>query len=979
MKVKKPGKKSRKIKTLLTRKEKAAAREVNLKTLKDCALKPQLSQVLVSSKDFGVKSIKGQLKIELQREKLGISFDPSLHQTIKEHPEGLTTTDPIKVPIYKPQMEFDVSSSSSETGIFVKPCKIEAYQPMLVDEQEQELENPNPYIPVEIPILDPVVLMGYTEGTPNPNPEQFIKEETLPIIHMEQEIIEKIRKFPVTIICGETGCGKSTQLPRFLLENHLGDSGKIGITQPRRIAAVTLARRVAEETGLKLGSEIGYQVRYDSQTISKQTRIKFMTDGILLKEMSSDFLLTEYSVIIIDEAHERGINTDILLGLLSRVVKMRTENPLKLIIMSATIRVEDFTKNPVLFQEPPVINIQARQYPVSIHFAKATKSEDFIDQCYSKAIKIHRNLPPGGILVFVPGKKDVIALKSKLKQSLNPAETLVLGLYSMLPIAKQVKIFAPTQSKRLIVISTNVSETSVTIPGVVYVIDSGLEKRKVYSGQLQMSKFVVSHISQASASQRAGRAGRTAPGHCYRLYSSAAFHNVFPDFRPPDIESYPLPSIILQLKALGIKNVQNFPFPTPPPESSLNKALEELFELGALDQHRKGQGDVYQINDLGKELAKLPLAPRYGKMLLYAKENKVDRFVAVVVAGMEIDQLFDNQGKASGKKVMAQGKKLRSSWFKGKSDLLNVLRMLTDAGKAEDLEGFCEEFGVIEKSVKEIFELSLQVFNIVNDSKLTQFSQIGVKSPCLDEEILVQKAIVSGLIDQVCVKVYSPGDNKSTKHVPYLCQKHLDLSMYSEEYKASGTNMEYVFIHPSSYFFARSPPDIVTYQHLVFTQRPCLLNITDVQAEWLYEFGGYLIYDVKVESDAYAYYDSKSDLVKTRVLGSYGKKKWNLPSTLAEYPECDLKYFHFARFLMDGTFAGDSGVARFWKVKVGKFSGKEMMGIQRVLKKNGVDRVLKLVGEIKKNENFLIESLIKAAKDGFLEEVRSFWKFFSFS
>lgn len=976
MKDKKSAKKSKKLKTLLTKKEKATAREANLKTLKDCALKPQLAQVLVSSKDFGVKSIKGQLKIELQREKLGISFDQSLHQTVKEHPEGFTTTEPIKVPIYKPQMEFNISSSESETGIYVKPCKIEAYQPMLI---EEELENLAPYVPVEIPNLDPVVLMGYTEGTQGNNVEEVLKEESLPIIHMEQEIIEKIRMFPVTIVCGETGCGKSTQLPRFLLENHLGDSGKIGITQPRRIAAVTLARRVAEETGLKLGSEIGYQVRYDSSTVSKQTRIKFMTDGILLKEMSSDFLLTEYSVIIIDEAHERGINTDILLGLLSRVVKMRTENPLKLIIMSATIRVEDFTKNPVLFQEPPVINIQARQYPVSIHFAKSTKSEDYLDQCYTKAIKIHKNLPPGGILIFVPGKKDVLALKTKLKQSLNPAETLVLGLYSMLPISKQVKIFTPTTNKRLIVISTNVSETSVTIPNIVYVIDSGLEKRKVYSGQLQMSKFIICHISQASASQRAGRAGRTAPGHCYRLYSSAAFHNVFSDFRPPDITSYPLPSILLQLKALGIKNVQKFPFPTPPPEDSLNKALEELFELGALDQVRKGQGDVYKINELGKELAKLPLAPRYSKMLLYAKKNKVDKFVAVVVAGMEIDQLFDNQGKESGKKIMAEGKKIRSSWFKGKSDLLNVLRMLIDAGKSNDLQGFCEEFGVIEKSVKEIFELSLQVFNIVNESKLSQFIEMGVKSPNLDEEILVQKAIVSGLIDQVCVKVYSPGDNKSTKHVPYLCQKHLDLSLYTEEYKASGANMEFVFIHPSSYFFARSPPDIITYQHLVFTQRPALINITEVQAEWLYEFGGYLIYDVKVESDAYAYYDNKSDLVKTRVLGSYGKQKWNLPCTLAEYPDGDLKYFHFARFLMDGTFAGDSGIARLWKVKIGKFSGKEMIGIQRVLKKNGVDRVFKLVEEIKGNENFLIEELVKAAKTEFLEEVKSFWKFFSLS
>lgn len=970
MKDKKADRKLRKNKVLMSKKEKAAARDANLKVLKECALDPQLAQVLVSSKDFGNKSVKDQLKVELQREKLGISFDQTLYQTVKEHPEGFVPSPQVKVPIYKPQIHNKVHFSESDTEPVIQPSKVEFYQPV---------SEPVPYEPVEIPALDPLVLMGYSEGTKNENTEQVVVEETLPIIHMEQEIIEKVKFSPVTIICGETGCGKSTQLPRFLLENHLGDSGKIGITQPRRIAAITLARRVAEETGLKLGEEIGYQVRYDSSTISKKNRIKFMTDGILLKELSSDFLLSDYSVIIIDEAHERGINTDILLGLISRVIKIRKENPLKLIIMSATIRIDDFASNPSLFDSPPIINIQSRQYPVSIHFAKSTKSEDYIDQCFSKSLKIHKNLPPGGILIFVPGKKDVLSLKSRLKHALNPAETLVLGLYSMLPISKQVKIFNPSPNKRMIVISTNVSETSVTIPGIVYVIDSGLEKRKVYSGQLQMSKFIICHISQASASQRAGRAGRTAPGHCYRLYSAAAFHNVFSDFRPPDVLSFPLHSIILQLKALGIKNVHKFPFPTPPAEEFLDKALEELFELGALEQYRKGKGDIYSINELGRELAELPLAPRYSKMLLLGHKLNVDKYVAVVVAGMEVDQLFENQGKDHGKKQLAEGKKVRSSWFKGKSDSLIVLRMLIDAAKANDTQSFCQKYGVIEKSVKEIFELSLQVYNILNNTKFTDFSQMNVKIPTLEEESLVQKSIVSGLIDQVCVKVYSASDNKSTKHVPYLCQKHLDLSLYSEDYKRSGANLEFVFIHPSSYFFARSPPDIITYQHLVFTQRPSLLNITEVQTEWLYELGGYFMHDVKVENDSYAFFDHKTDQVKTKVLGAYGKQKWNLPATIAEFPECDLKYFHFAKFLMDGTLCGDPGILRFWKVKVGKFVGKEMIAVQRELKKRKISKVEKLAEEVRKNERFLIGELRQAAKEEFCGEIESFWKCFSLS
>ena len=275
---------------------------------------------------------------------------------------------------------------------------------------------------------------------------------------------------------------------------------------------------------------------------------------------------SDSNVIIIDEAHERTINTDILLGLL-----------LKLVIMSATLRVSDFTDNKNLFNDcPPVINIDSRQYPVTLHFAKTTNTEKYIDLVVEKTKKIHKNLPPGGILIFLPGKKDLLSVKSLLKSVLPVFETQILCLYSMLSIKKQLKIFKPYENKRLIVVSTNVAETSITIPNIVYVIDTGLEKIKVYSGQLMMSKYITTYISQASAMQRSGRAGRTSPGHCYRLYSNAAYNNVFSQFRNPEICNSPLSTIILQLKAIGIKNVLKFPFPTVPSEVSLQESLQIL-------------------------------------------------------------------------------------------------------------------------------------------------------------------------------------------------------------------------------------------------------------------------------------------------------------------------------------------------------------------------------------------------------------------
>jgi len=377
--------------------------------------------------------------------------------------------------------------------------------------------------------------------------------QDLPVFMHEKEVLESVENNLVTIICGETGSGKSTQVPQFLYEyGYTGTTrkGMIGITQPRRVAATSLSKRIADELNFKLGEQVGYQIRYDRKFVSQDTAVKLMTDGILLKELELDHLLEKYSVIIIDEAHERSINTDILISLLSRIVRLRLKKaiaersqnpkakthkhfPLRLVIMSATLRVDDFMQNKRLFPHltPRVIKVESRQFSVDLHFSKVTK-EDYEEETFKKICKIHTTLPSGGILVFMTGKKEIEAMVERLKAEYkrrsrgkknndqdaemddDSMSVQVLPLYSMLSPEQQLKVFNPPQEgHRLIVISTNIAETSITIPNIRYVVDCGREKQKVFDPKLRLSKFLITWVSQASANQRAGRAGRTGPGH----------------------------------------------------------------------------------------------------------------------------------------------------------------------------------------------------------------------------------------------------------------------------------------------------------------------------------------------------------------------------------------------------------------------------------------------------------------------------------
>ncbi|KAJ1549213.1 putative ATP-dependent RNA helicase DHR1, partial [Cladochytrium tenue] len=577
----------------------------------------------------------------------------------------------------------------------------------------------------------------------------------LPVVGEEQPIMEAILAHDVVLLCGETGSGKTTQVPQFLYEAGFGDPnhprfpGAVGVTQPRRVAAVSMARRVAEELGFpgSVGETastgpVAYQIRYDATTVTNKTRIKFMTDGILLKELSAasaldtgkageDLLLSKYSCIIIDEAHERTVGTDVLIGWLTRIVKLRNSGrikgigPLKLVIMSATLRVEDFTLNKTLFPDgpPPVVKVDGRQYKVTIHYNRVTPETDYIGEAFKKVSKIHTRLPPGAILVFLTGQAEISALVRKLRRAhgthhkpaakppggaggrnrdgeapaFSPAQGQgadagdvfaevedAAGEEGELPVedgkddfdlmeqwdeddeeddvqvlegldgedddeADEKSKSESSQAKK--------EKTSLTIPGVKYVVDCGKVKERRYDPETGVQHFQIGWTSRASADQRAGRAGRVGPGHCYRLFSSAVFGNHFSAFSEPEILRVPVEGVVLQMKAMSIANVVNFPFPTPPGRDVLRAAEILLAHLGALDVPSSGASDdagpagaKAKITELGRILSHFPISPRFAKMIVVAAKQgeAILQHTIAIAAGLSVGDPFVRDAEIMG-------------------------------------------------------------------------------------------------------------------------------------------------------------------------------------------------------------------------------------------------------------------------------------------------------------------------------------------
>ncbi len=737
----------------------------------------------------------------------------------------------------------------------------------------------------------------------------------LPIVAEEQKIMEAIHNNPCVIVWGTTGSGKTTQVPQFLFEAGYGspDSptpGMIGITQPRRVAAVSMARRVGEELGQYQGT-VSYQIRFESTT-SNDTAIKFMTDGILLREISQDFALLKYSIVIVDEAHERSVNTDILVGMLSRIVELRKKmssadsgvKPLKLVIMSATLRVSDFLKNTHLFPValPPLIQAEGRQFPVTTHFARRTE-RDYLTEAFHKVSRGHRKLPPGAMLVFLTGQNEIKCLLKRLQDTFRfsnrsaanstrvqlsatdgPLEVddLELGtvqnaeiededsevgfvghdgededtafdigepvtaslsvhmlpLYSQLPTKEQLRVFEkPPEGSRLIVLATNVAETSLTIPGIRYVFDCGRSKERVYDQSTGVQKFEVNWISKASADQRAGRAGRTGPGHCYRLYSSAVYERDFVEHADPEILRTPIESLVLQMKTMGLDNVVNFPFPTPPERSSLLRAERLLMNLGALT--RTGQ-----VTPLGHSLSVYPISPRFGKMIAIGAQHGCLPYVIALVSGLaegdillpenqldlnakerEEDEVYTNEDRLEDS-VREQRRKdynrARAILSKNdaKSDALRLLSAVCAYAYAKDGDVFCREMFLRSKALTEVSQLRRQLTDIVRANHPQSIGPYISQLPAPSSKQLkaLNQIVAAGFIDQVAIRAdLSPNpmiNSRKPKRaidVPYLT---LSTNLTSG---ATTTEDPAAYIHPSSLLSRLSPPllpQYLIYSHL---------------------------------------------------------------------------------------------------------------------------------------------------------------------
>ncbi|MBZ0093299.1 MAG: ATP-dependent RNA helicase HrpA, partial [Sulfuricellaceae bacterium] len=465
--------------------------------------------------------------------------------------------------------------------------------------------------------------------------------EELPVSARRADIAAAIEKNQVVIVCGETGSGKTTQLPKICLELKRGVSGLIGHTQPRRIAARTVASRVAAELQSPLGQIVGYKVRF-ADKLGENSYIKLMTDGILLAETQHDRYLDAYDTIIIDEAHERSLNIDFLLGYLKQILPRRPD--LKVIVTSATIDAARFSRH---FGDAPVIEVSGRLYPVEVRYRPppASKAENEgeepdLEQALLDAVDEVSRLGAGDILIFLPGEREIRDTAEALRKHHLPGQgsrgqapgTEILPLYARQSAAEQERIFRPGGARR-IVLATNVAETSLTVPGIRYVIDPGQARILRYSYRAKVERLQVENISQASANQRAGRCGRVMSGVCVRLYSEADFQ-ARPAYTDPEIRRSNLAAVILRMKTLGLADIEDFPFLEPPDSRAITDGFKLLEELGAVDEGRK-------LTDTGRQLGKLPIDPRIGRMILEAVKRNCLSEVLVIAAALSVQDPRD--------------------------------------------------------------------------------------------------------------------------------------------------------------------------------------------------------------------------------------------------------------------------------------------------------------------------------------------------
>ena len=618
--------------------------------------------------------------------------------------------------------------------------------------------------------------------------------KSLPIYAFRDEIIAAVAEHQVLIIVGETGSGKTTQIPQYLHEAGYTKGGlKVGCTQPRRVAAMSVAKRVADEMGVKIGNEVGYAIRFEDAT-SDKTVLKYMTDGMLLRELMSEPDLGDYAALMIDEAHERTVATDIGLGLLKDIAKARPD--LKLLISSATMDAQKFQR---YFDDAPIFQIPGRRYAVDVHYTPQPEA-NYLAAAITTIFQIHITQGKGDILVFLTGQEEIEAAEQNLQETARKLgnkikEMVICPIYANLPSELQSKIFEPTPpNARKVVLATNIAETSLTIDGIVYVIDPGFVKENVYNAKTGMESLVVTPCSRAAAGQRAGRAGRVGPGKCFRLYTKWAYYNELMDNTTPEIQRTNLNGVVLTLKSLGINDLIDFDFMDPPPAETLIRALEQLYALGALN-------DKGELTKIGRQMAEFPTDPMLAKSILAAdKYGCVDEVLSIIAMLGEASALFY---RPKDKKIHADSARARFTIKEGGDhfSLLNIWNQWVDS-----------DFSFVWSRENFLQQRSLTRARDVRDqlARLCDRVEVTLSSCGSNDLVPIQKAITAGFFPNAA-RLQRGGDSYRTVK-----------------------NGQTVYIHPSSTLMEVNPKWVIYYE-LVLTSKEYMRSNMPLQPEWLME------------------------------------------------------------------------------------------------------------------------------------------------
>ncbi|MFM9376231.1 ATP-dependent RNA helicase HrpA [Gordonia sp. VNK21] len=645
----------------------------------------------------------------------------------------------------------------------------------------------------------------------------------LPVSACRDEIAEAIAAHQVVVIAGETGSGKTTQLPKICLQ--LGRES-IGHTQPRRIAATSVARRIADETGTELGELVGYAVRFSDKT-SARTAVKVMTDGILLREISTDPLLRRYDTIIIDEAHERSLNIDFLLGYLKRLLPRRPD--LKVIITSATIEPDRFARH---FAGPdeqvPILEVSGRTYPVEVRYRPLSTDDDEhsdLDQiaAIDRAVGELWSQERGDILVFLPTERDIRDTADALKRRTGGG-TEIVPLYARLSVAEQQKIFTPSDGRR-IVLSTNVAETSLTVPGIRYVIDAGTARISRYSTRTKVTRLPVEKISQASARQRAGRCGRVAPGICIRLYTEDDF-DARPEYTDPEILRSNLGAVILSMLSLRLGDVADFPFVQPPDARAIRDGMNLLSELGAVTGIDSATADLTPV---GTTLSRLPIDPRLARMLVAGRDNGCLDHVLVIVAALSLPDVREfpadrREAAAAAHREYA----VPGSEFLSRLKLWSYLQEQRDAMSGNAFRRWCERNFLHYLRIREWTDLHRQLRRTVKDLRWE------VPETAIDADA-IHRSLLAGLLTNVGARVHNDAKNGASS--PAASGKDRRRGESREYLGTRGTKF---LIFPGSEL-AKKPPGFVMAAELVETSRLYAHTVAAVEPEWVEQLAGELV------------------------------------------------------------------------------------------------------------------------------------------